>query len=220
MVNLPDSCIRVFNHCTHRSHPAASGKIAWCARLPFSSFEPLLSSPRNKVRITREHASPRRSLPVFSFFFSITPHLPGKIMPVHISPALSARQVALDPHRLRFLSHATRERRGKGESEPLPRKPASRRVLRWHRYLNWNGLFQRDGPISSPIDPRNPLLPPLSRPLLFVDISTRLPFISSSWHKTLTRWQTDAHIHMPTNDKNTYRTPQNYFFFFFIEILR
>lgn len=160
-MNLPDSCVRVFNHCS-RSPPTASSRIAWCARLPFPSFEPALSSPRNKVRITREYAPPRRSPRLSRSFFSITPHLPGKIMPVHISPALSARQVALDPRRPRFLSHAAREGRKRKGGEPLPRKPASRRVLRWHRYLNWNGLFQRDGPISPPIDPRNPLLSPLS----------------------------------------------------------
>lgn len=65
-----------------------------------------------------------------------------------------------------------------------------------------------------PHRPPKPTSTPRSHhPTLFADISARLPFISSSSHETLTCWQTDAHIHMPTNDKNTHRTSQHYFFF-------
>lgn len=87
---------------------------------PFSVLWTRSLTPRNKVRITREHASPRRFPPALSFFFSITPHLPGKIMPVHISPALSARQVALGPRHPRFLSHVARERRRRKGMDRCP----------------------------------------------------------------------------------------------------
>lgn len=119
-------------------------------------------------------------------------------MPVHISPALSARQVA-PPSPALFSSRAARE--SKAEGWPLPRKPASRRVLHWCRYLNWNGLFSTR---PSHLIPRRPLrdslllLPPLSRPSLFADISTVCHLSRQGSHGALTCWQTDAHTYTHT----------------------
>lgn len=72
---------------------------------PFSVLFPRTLAPQNKVRITRSIHRRSLSLSPARSFFSITPHLPGKIMPVHISPALSARPESRPSAALCFLPH-------------------------------------------------------------------------------------------------------------------
>ena len=182
-------------------------------RLLFPSVELALSPPQNKVRITREHASrPPPSPRLFRSFFSITPHLPGKIMPVHISPTLSARQVALDPRPPRFLSHAVREEKEEERGWTVAPKacqstcPTLTSLSELKRTLPTRRSHFAPHRLPKPTS-----TPPLSCPSLFADISAVCHLSQARMKRSC--WQTDAHIHTPTDDKNIYRMPQNCFFF-------
>lgn len=161
-MNLPDSCVRVFNHCS-RSPPTASSRIAWCARFPFPSFEPALSSPRNKVRITREHAPPRRSPPTHSFFFfyyaTFTRENNAR---AHFTRVICSPGCPRPPPTPLFVARCSGGKEEKRGWTVAPKACQSTCPTLTSLSELKRTLPTRRSHFAPPIDPRNPLLSPLS----------------------------------------------------------